>query len=137
MVEISIVIPFFNEEPNVEAVLTGITNLFSSDSINYEIIAVNNGSTDKTGEIIEKICKSNSQVKIVYIPVNHGYGNGILEGLKIASGKFLGYADGDGQNDGESIIGCYKELQISPELELAKGVPRKIEETFQSKQENG
>ncbi|MEC7640693.1 MAG: glycosyltransferase family 2 protein [Nitrospinota bacterium] len=130
MVEFSIVIPFFNEEPNVEGVLKEIIRLLADHRIDYEIIAVNNGSTDGTGEIIETFSAANDRVKILSVPVNQGYGNGILEGLKKASGRHLGYSDGDGQNDGESIVGCYKELQISPELELAKGVPRKIEENF-------
>lgn len=130
MTDLSIVIPFFNEEPNVEKVLAEIASLLDGNGIDYEIIAVDNGSTDKTRELIETVSNSNPRVKSLRIPINQGYGHGILEGLKKTSGKYVGYADGDGQIDGESIIGCYKELQISPEFELAKGVPRRIPQSF-------
>ena len=122
----SIVIPFFNEELNVEKVIRSIQSLLIKENISFEIIAVNNGSSDKTGQIIEDLCKQESNIRSLKIPVNQGYGYGISEGLKETSGSYIGYIDGDGQIDAEALIGCYKELKISPEIELAKGIPRKI-----------
>lgn len=124
--ELSIVIPFFNEELNVGIVIRAIQELLVNEKIFFEIVAVNNGSSDKTGQIIKDICHLDSRIKLIQVPINKGYGYGILQGMNHTSGQYVGYIDGDGQIDAEALIGCYKELKISPELELAKGIPRKI-----------
>ena len=130
MLDLSISIPFYNEEPNVEKVLEEITEVLETNNVNFEVIAIDNGSSDKTGEIVKKMASNNPRIKPLRVEVNEGYGNGILAGLRASSGKLIGYMDGDGQIDVEAVLGCYKELQISDRFDLAKGFPRGIPGNF-------
>jgi glycosyltransferase involved in cell wall biosynthesis len=130
MLDLSITIPFYNEEPNVKRVLGEITDILSVNSVQFEIIAVDNGSSDRTGEIIKEMSVNRTQIKLLRVEINEGYGNGILAGLRASSGRLIGYMDGDGQIDVEAVLGCYKELQISDRFDLAKGFPRGIPGSF-------
>ena len=67
---LSLVIPFFNEEKNVEDVIMDIINEFNEKNINYSLIAVNNGSSDNTCDILEELSSRYSQIKIVNINKN-------------------------------------------------------------------
>ncbi len=130
MPDLSVSIPFYNEEPNVRRVLEDTIQILTTNDVDFEIIAVDNGSSDQTGEIIKEIAEKNVQIKPLRIEVNEGYGNGILAGLNASKGRFIGYMDGDGQIEPEAVLGCYKELLISDQFDLAKGFPRGIPGSF-------
>ena len=95
--DLSLVIPFYNEEDNVERVIQEIIREFYLNKIDYEIVAVNNGSTDDTEKILNKLNKLNPRIKISVVVKNTGYGNGIITGINQAGGNFIGYHWGDGQ----------------------------------------
>ncbi len=97
MPELSLVIPFYNEERNLSDFLSSLTLLFNSRKVDYAIIAVNNGSVDRTGELLESFAARNRRIRVVTIPKNIGYSFGITSGLKLASGTYVGYCWGDGQ----------------------------------------
>lgn len=130
MIELSVVIPFYNEELNTKFVIQKIFDSLVKEGASFEILAVDNGSSDQTGLIIDGLSKIDARIKKVHVAVNQGYGHGILQGLKASSGNYLGYIDGDGQIDPEDIVGCFKQLQISQELQLAKGIRRKMGQTL-------
>jgi dolichol-phosphate mannosyltransferase len=130
MPDLSISIPFYNEEPNVRKVLEDSIQILTANDVDFEIVAIDNGSSDQTGKIITEMAENNSRVKPLRVGVNQGYGNGILAGLRASKGRFIGYMDGDGQIDPEAVLGCYKELQISDHFDLAKGFPRGIPGNF-------
>ncbi len=111
MVELSLVIPFYNEEKNLSDFLSSLTSLFSSKKVDYGIIAVNNGSVDRTGELLESFAAKNRRMRIVTIPKNIGYSFGITSGLKLASGKYVGYCWGDGQIVAEDVYRVFEALK--------------------------
>lgn len=111
MVELSLVIPFYNEERNLSDFLSSLTSLFNSKKIDYVIIAVNNGSVDRTGELLDSFAKKNRRIKLVTIPKNIGYSFGITSGLKLASGKYVGYCWGDGQIVAEDVYRVFEALK--------------------------
>lgn len=111
MVELSLVIPFYNEEKNLSEFLSSLTSLFDSRKVDYGIIAVNNGSTDRTGKLLDSFAKKNSRIKLVTIPKNIGYSFGITSGLKLASGKYVGYCWGDGQIVAEDVYKVFEALK--------------------------
>ena len=94
----------------METVIASLINVLSKLHVRYEIIAVDNGSRDNTGKIIDKFTKR-SDVKKVYVPINQGYGYGILEGLKECKGTFLGYLWGDTEVPHESLLSIYHALK--------------------------
>lgn len=113
--KLSLVIPFYNEGNNVPILIKRINKYFNSDE--HEIILVDNGSTDNTRENILNLLENNKLIKFLRIEKNKGYGNGILEGLKIAEGDYLGWTHADLQTDPkDSLIA----------LNLIKNCPKKI-----------
>jgi polyisoprenyl-phosphate glycosyltransferase len=95
--EFSLIIPFYNEETNVERVCEEIVGEFSARKLEYELIAVNNGSGDRTPQLLDKLSGQYPQIKVVTVDVNQGYGFGVRQGFGIASGNYIGYSVGDGQ----------------------------------------
>lgn len=111
MAKLSIVIPFYNEEENVERVCRELSDEFNRNKLDYEIIAINNGSHDKTLELLDKVVKVIPKVKIITVDVNQGYGWGIIQGFKKASGEYIGYMPGDGQIDPVDVIKVFHKIQ--------------------------
>jgi len=95
--EFSLVIPFYNEEQNAEAVLKSLSKELDAGGFDYEIVAVDNGSRDATPDILKSVSGSNRRVKIATIGNNEGYGWGITNGFRSASGRYVGFMCGDGQ----------------------------------------
>lgn len=104
--ELSVVVPFYNEQDNAKTVLSGLGNAL--DDINYEIIAVNNGSTDNTASVLREV--KNSRIIIVTVEKNIGFGYGIRKGLESAKGKYLGYMWGDNQISAGVVAEIYRKL---------------------------
>ncbi|MFH1665995.1 MAG: glycosyltransferase family 2 protein [Elusimicrobiota bacterium] len=111
--QFSLVIPFYNEEKNAESVCHEIVEIFSRHNLNYELIAVNNGSRDKTAQLLEQLADKHPVIKIVNVAVNQGYGYGVLQGLKTAQGDYVGYSVGDGQISAEDVYKVYKEAAVN------------------------
>ena len=76
----SIVIPIYNEEEILESSLNEIASICEKTRIKYEIILVENGSTDKTKEIASKLTNTNSKTKVINL-TNPNYGNALKQGF--------------------------------------------------------
>lgn len=115
-INLSLVLPFYNEEENVQWVCEELMRTFNAHSLKYELIAVDNGSWDKTVQIVPDLAKQYPDIiKPCRVEVNQGYGYGILQGLKQVSGEYVGYSPGDGQVPAEDILRVYlkaKELEL-------------------------
>ena len=98
-INLSIIIPAYNEEQVIESVLSNLKNYLNKKIINYEIIVINDGSTDRTKERINKI----SNIKLVNHPYNKGYGASIKTGVKNTQYDWILLFDSDGQHRPEDI----------------------------------
>ncbi len=108
MKKLSIVIPCYNEAENVPKLLEAYDTTISRNDI--EVVLVNNGSTDATGAVLDALeGKFQRFLKIVSVPVNQGYGYGILSGLRAAEGEFIGWSHGDLQTPPVDVL---KALEI-------------------------
>jgi glycosyltransferase involved in cell wall biosynthesis len=107
---LSLVIPFFNEEDIMEDVVRAIADEMESRVGDYELVLVDNGSGDRTGDIADRLAGENGKLRAVHIPVNQGYGHGIIEGLKQCAGDHLGFMCGDGQTAPDAITKVYQRL---------------------------
>lgn len=121
-IDFSLVIPFYNEEENVESVLQKIIHELNNQSHSYEIIAVDNGSKDNTSNILSKIASTNSRIKIITIEINQGYGYGISTGLQHTKGTIIGYTDGDNQVNPKDILRCVELMYQNKLISLYKGI---------------
>src|SRR5579862_3923587 len=95
--EISVVLPAFNEEENIEKQILDVANYLKTKFKTYEIIVVNNGSRDRTKQLIQKLQKRNKHIKLINLPVNRGYGAGLRAGFKQAKKELVFYTDSDNQ----------------------------------------
>jgi len=87
--KISIIIPAYDEEEGIEKVITELKETISQE---YEIIVVNDGSTDQTENILKEI----DNIKIINHSKNRGYGASLKTGIKKARGEYILIIDGDG-----------------------------------------
>jgi len=111
--ELSIVIPAYNEAEHLEAVVTEMEHVFNAAHLNYEILIVNNGSRDRTDEVIQQLRARNTRVSSVSLHENQSYGGGILAGLAKVKGTVIGWVHADGQANPDDIVRLYKGMQTS------------------------
>lgn len=90
---ISIIIPVYNEEECIQRCIEETERAF--EDIDYEIIAVNDGSTDASPEIISSSRAGNHRIKLVSYPGNKGYSHAIRQGIQLASKEYTSYLDAD------------------------------------------
>ncbi len=95
----SIIVPCYNEEKNIGQTITDLKNYIQQKNLNAEIIAVNDGSTDQTKEIIENI----AGIKTFHHPCNKGYGAAVKTGVSVAQSDWILTFDSDGQHRVEDI----------------------------------
>ncbi len=102
---VSICIPVFNESENIENAISSVERLFSEKLKTYslEIIVTDNGSSDDTWEIIEKLSKSRPNLIAYKFSRNFGYQNSVFAGLSLATGDAIIELDADLQDPVEVI----------------------------------
>jgi len=98
----SLVIPCFNEAKNIPLILERCGVLVARGGI--EVVLVNNGSDDDTGELLTQLLPSYPDCRVVSVSKNQGYGYGILQGLYAAKGDILGWTHADMQTDPCDVI---------------------------------
>ena len=98
---ISIIIPLFNEEDNLENLIKKLIKNTKSIDSKFEFIFVNDGSTDKSLDIIKKLKQKN--FKIISLVRNFGQTAAIMAGIDNSNGEIIIMMDGDGQNDPSDI----------------------------------
>lgn len=97
--ELSVVLPAFNEEANIERVVRACVDYLERSGLDYELIVVNDGSRDRTGEILERLQQEIPRLRPQHHPQNRGYGAALRTGFQAARKRFVFYMDGDGQFD--------------------------------------
>ncbi len=91
--DLSLIIPAFNEEERIEASLNNALEFFDSKSLSYEILVVDDGSSDKTIEVVSKF--QSPQLRIIAQPQNKGKGAAVTRGMLEANGKIRVFSDAD------------------------------------------
>lgn len=100
---ISVVVPCYNEESVIKEVLSEIHSALKKSFSSWEIIVVDDGSTDETGLLLGEIARSLSGITIETLPGNRGQSIALFEGFKLARHEIVVAMDADGQNDPRDI----------------------------------
>ena len=100
---LSVFFPCVNEQGNIEDTVKKAVKVLQNLDLNYEIIIVNDGSTDQTAKVIEKLEKENTNIRSIHHPKNLGYGEALKSGFYGAKYDTIVYTDGDGQFDFSQI----------------------------------
>ena len=106
--DVSFVVPCYNEQDIVGYTLQRLLSAFEKAGYRLELIAVDNGSSDRTGEIIQKFSAEHSGVVHSRVETNEGYGHGILSGLPLCTSPWVGIIPADGQVDAEDVVRLYE-----------------------------
>ncbi|RJR30631.1 glycosyltransferase [Candidatus Parcubacteria bacterium] len=132
--KISIIIPVFNEEESLNQLFSDILNVMRENNFEYEIIFIDDGSTDNSFKILKGLAGSN--VKVIKFRRNFGKSAALSAGFNFASGKVVITMDADLQDDPKEIPGLIKKLQEGYDLvsgwkykrndPLTKKIPSKI-----------
>jgi glycosyltransferase involved in cell wall biosynthesis len=96
---ISVFFPTYNEEANIEALVTRTVETLKRLAGRWEVIVVDDGSRDRTGEVAEALVKKFPGVRHVRHEKNRGYGGAVKTGLQEAKLDWIFFTDGDGQFD--------------------------------------
>ena len=91
----SIILPAYNESENIERAVRETVNVFSSLSKPYEVIVVDDGSSDQTASIVRKLCQEFPRLNLVEHQVNRGKGEAVRTGVMGAEGEFVLFVDSD------------------------------------------
>jgi glycosyltransferase involved in cell wall biosynthesis len=91
--------PAYNDSGTIASLVITAIQAASKLTPDYEVIVVNDGSTDGTAQILEELARVYPQVRIVTHPVNRGYGGALRSGFASASKELIFYTDGDAQYD--------------------------------------
>ncbi len=113
--KVSVIIPVFNEEESIAAVIKQIKKVMDNTNYDYEIIAVNDGSADQSEEILKAI----PEIRAVTHPYNIGYGASLKTGIKEAKNEWIVMLDADGTYPVEEIPQL---LKYADSYDLVSGV---------------
>ncbi|MBU2541506.1 MAG: glycosyltransferase family 2 protein [Candidatus Omnitrophica bacterium] len=108
---VSVVVTALNEEKNITATIENILRAFEVFNIEGEIIVVNDGSCDKTEDLVKILKEKNPKVKILSHSKPKGVGTSFWDGVDKAGGDFVLWMPGDNENDPLEILRYYKLLE--------------------------
>ncbi|WP_128894890.1 glycosyltransferase family 2 protein [Longirhabdus pacifica] len=127
---ISVVIPAFNEEEVIEQCYDALTKVMRATERPYELIFVNDGSKDKTKEIITRYCHEDHHVKLINFSRNFGHQVAITAGMEHAQGEAIVVIDADLQDPPHLILSMMEKWEEGYEVVYAKRSSRKGETKF-------
>ena len=117
---LSIVIPLLNEQNSLEELTNSISTVVKSLRLEFEIILIDDGSTDNSWKTISKICSNNQNVKGIRFLKNFGKSQALSAGFKACKGDVVVTMDGDLQDDPNEIPELYKKIN-EEKLDLVSG----------------
>ena len=121
--KISVVVPCYNEEGNVSGLYDETLRVIGGRGISFEMIFVNDGSTDGTMKRLEDIAaRADCHVRVVEFSRNFGKEAGIYAGLRNASGEYTVIMDGDMQQSPDVVLEMYDFLESHPETDCVAAV---------------
>lgn len=122
--QLSIVIPLFNESDSLNELVEWITDVMQRNTISYELLFIDDGSTDDSWLTLTRLCASNPQIRALRFTKNFGKSQALHAGFKLAQGKIVATMDADLQDSPEELPEMIQLLE-SEQLDLISGWKRK------------
>jgi glycosyltransferase involved in cell wall biosynthesis len=121
--DLSIIIPMFNEAENAKSTLNRVEEALASFAGTYEIIAVNDGSLDKTLDILNRLAEQDRKLKVVSYSKNVGRGMALRKGFRESSGEIIVSIDADLSYSPHYILDFVETLRKEPEIDFVLASP--------------
>lgn len=123
--DLSVVIPVYNEEESLESLIRETSAVLSPFGNNYELIVVDDGSTDGTYPLLGRLQQCEPRMKVLRFGRNFGQTAAVAAGLAYAQGEIIVAMDGDGQNDPKDIPALLKKINEGFDLVSGWRLPRR------------
>jgi len=104
---ISVFFPAFNDEATIAVLVRNALDVLPQLTDDFEVIVVNDGSTDSTSAILDELANTLPNFKVVHHSANQGYGAALRTGFDTATKNLVFYTDGDGQYDVREILSLH------------------------------
>lgn len=121
MAALSFFFPAHNEEANLEALVEEALAVLPGLADEFEVIAVNDGSRDRTAEIVDRLAAANARVRAIHHEVNRGYGAALRSGFAAARFPLICFLDGDRQFKVEDLGRLIERLQAQERPDVVLG----------------
>jgi glycosyltransferase involved in cell wall biosynthesis len=119
---LTVFFPAHNEQGNIARVVQGFSAELPRIAKDWEIVIVDDGSHDDTGNIADQMAAADPHVRVVHHPVNRGYGGAVLSGIETATQPYVLLCDGDGQFEPADI---WRLLERVPSCDVVVGRRRR------------
>ena len=116
MIDLSVIIPAYNEEKRIGLTLQKTCEFLAQRSWNYEIIAVDDGSRDQTVRVIKEMASERDAIRVFQNGRNRGKGFSVRHGLELARGRFIGFMDADYKTDIKALDEVMMQLENRAEV---------------------
>jgi glycosyltransferase involved in cell wall biosynthesis len=116
---LSVFFPAYNDSGTIASLVITAIQSASKLTPDYEVIVVNDGSSDSTGQILDELARLYPQVRVVTHTVNRGYGGALRSGFGAASKEIIFYTDGDAQYDPSEMEALWRKM--APGTDLVNG----------------
>lgn len=110
--ELSVFFPFWNEEKNIEKVVHNALPVIKQSAKEWELLLIDDGSSDKTLEKAKEIARNIRNVKVITHSPNRGYGSALKEGFTHSKYKYIVFTDGDGQFDMQELPKFIEQIRM-------------------------
>jgi glycosyltransferase involved in cell wall biosynthesis len=116
---LSVFFPAYNDSGTIASMVIGAVKAASALTPDYEVVVVNDGSADRTGEIADELARTYSHVRVIHHPTNRGYGGALQTGFRSATKELIFYTDGDAQYDPAELAALWP--LMTPDADLVNG----------------
>ena len=107
---ITVFFPAFNDEGSIAALVADALEVLPGLTDDFEVLVVNDGSTDATPNVLEELAQNSPRVRVIHHERNRGYGAALRTGFSRACKEFIFYTDGDGQYDVRELASLHSQL---------------------------
>jgi len=122
--QVSVVIPLFNEDESLPELCSWITRVMDQEQLSYEVLLIDDGSSDNSWDVITQICAGNPAFKGIQFQRNYGKSAALNEGFKAAQGEVVITMDADMQ-DSPDEIPALRDMVLNGGFDLVSGWKKK------------
>src|SRR3954467_14067528 len=116
---LSVFFPAYNDSGTIASMVIRAVQAASELTPDFEVIVVNDGSSDATAAVADELARTYSNVRVVHHPKNRGYGGALQTGFRSATKELIFYTDGDAQYDPAEVAALWK--MMAPGTDLVNG----------------
>ncbi len=129
-ISLTLMFPAYNDAQSIPALVEKANEVGSFITEDYEVLVVNDGSSDDTQKVLQRLQRKYPALRVIHHQQNKGYGGALRTGFTSARKEWFFYTDGDGQYDPYEAVLLLKELRLHPKADLINGYKKNREDTF-------